>query len=80
MSDKLIKIAKMFRLALCEWYNGSLQRNAPAEGLSWLKSAFVFSSLEACRHMVCDPARKEEVLRPHREARRFFERRLLGAR
>jgi hypothetical protein len=27
-----------------------------------------------------DPVRKEEVLRPHREARRFFERQLRGAR
>jgi hypothetical protein len=27
-----------------------------------------------------DPARKEEVLRPHREARQFFERQLRGAR
>jgi hypothetical protein len=27
-----------------------------------------------------DPVRKEEVLRPHREARQFFERRLSGAR
>jgi hypothetical protein len=61
MSVKLIKIAKMFRLALCEYYNDSLQRNAPPEGLSWLKSAFVFCSLEACRDLVCDPARKEEV-------------------
>lgn len=35
-------------------------RRSPT-GLSWLKSAFVFNSLEACRDFVCDPKRKTDV-------------------
>lgn len=54
MADRLIEIAKTFRADLCGWYDESLRRGAPSEGRFWLKSAFVFISLEACRDLIGD--------------------------
>jgi hypothetical protein len=53
----------------------TVHRDDVAFFLRWIDERI--AALERDRSGLADPARKEAVLRPHREARRFFER-LLG--